>query len=58
MDPIAQQVIAEDHKNEARKWKAKYELIIDFLEMTEALTKDKETASRIRTLLNQEGIWK
>jgi hypothetical protein len=31
--------------------------IIDFLEYEEALTKDKETASRIRTLLTNLGIW-
>jgi hypothetical protein len=28
--------------------------VIDFLEYEEALTKDKETANRIRTLL---GVW-
>jgi len=31
--------------------------IVDFLEYEEALTKDKETASRIRTLLTNLGIW-
>jgi hypothetical protein len=31
--------------------------LISFLEYEEALTKDKETASRIRTLLNLLGIW-
>ena len=31
--------------------------IIDFLEYEEALTKDKETASRIRTILTNLGIW-
>jgi hypothetical protein len=31
--------------------------IIDFLEYEEALTKDRETASRIRTLLKLLGIW-
>jgi hypothetical protein len=33
------------------------EQIISFLEYEEALTKDKETASRIRTLLKLLGIW-
>ena len=33
------------------------EQIINFLEYEEALTKDKETASRIRTLLKLLGIW-
>jgi len=31
--------------------------LIDFLEYEEALTKDKETANRIRTLLTNLGIW-
>ena len=31
--------------------------LIEFLEYEEALTKDKDTASRIRTLLTQLGIW-
>lgn len=31
--------------------------LIEFLEYEEALTKDKETAKRIRTLLTQLGIW-
>lgn len=31
--------------------------LIDFLEYEEALTKDKETANRIRTLLINLGIW-
>lgn len=31
--------------------------VIDFLEYEEALTNDKETASRIRTLLKLLKIW-
>lgn len=31
--------------------------LIEFLEYEEALTKDKETANRIRTLLINLGIW-
>jgi hypothetical protein len=31
--------------------------VIDFLEYEEALTKDKETANRIRTLLTILGVW-
>lgn len=31
--------------------------LIEFLEYEEALTKDKETAERIRTLLTNLGIW-
>ena len=29
-----------------------------FIEMTEALTYDEATATRIRTFLKEEGIWK
>ena len=32
--------------------------LIDFLEYEEAVTKDKETASRIRNLLTNLGLWK
>ena len=31
--------------------------VIEFLEYEEALTKDKDTASRIKTLLVKLGIW-
>lgn len=31
--------------------------LIEFLEYEEALTKDRETATRIRILLTQLGIW-
>lgn len=31
--------------------------LINFLEYEEALTKDKDTASRIRTLLTDLGLW-
>lgn len=31
--------------------------LIEFLEYEEALTKDKETAARIRKLLIQLGVW-
>jgi hypothetical protein len=32
--------------------------LIEFLEYEEAMTKDKNTASRIRTLLILLGLWK
>jgi hypothetical protein len=35
----------------------KYKLLIEFLEYEEALTKDKDTASRIRSLLTSIGVW-
>lgn len=31
--------------------------LIEFLEYEEALTKDNDTAARIRTLLKQLGLW-
>lgn len=31
---------------------------VSFLELTEALTNDTETANRIREFLTKEGIWK
>jgi hypothetical protein len=31
--------------------------VIEFLEYEEAITKDKETANRIRTLLKLLGVW-
>jgi len=31
--------------------------LIEFLEYEEALTKDKETATRIRKLLTKLGLW-
>ena len=31
--------------------------LIDFLEYEEAMTKDPETANRIKTLLKSVGIW-
>ncbi len=31
--------------------------LIEFLEYEEALTKDKETANRIRKLLSDLGLW-
>ena len=35
----------------------KFKILTDFLEYEEALTKDKDTASRIKTLLTTIGIW-
>ncbi len=35
----------------------KYKKAIHFIEMTEALTYDEATAKRIRTFLEEHGIW-
>jgi hypothetical protein len=35
----------------------KIDHLYQFIEMTEALTYDKATATRIRTFLQKEGIW-
>lgn len=35
----------------------KFKILTDFLEYEEALTKDKDTASRIKSLLTTIGIW-
>ena len=35
----------------------KIKVLTDFLEYEEALTKDKDTASRIKSLLTSIGIW-
>ena len=35
----------------------KFNLLVEFLEYEEALTKDLDTASRIRSLLTAIGVW-
>jgi hypothetical protein len=35
----------------------KFKVLTDFLEYEEALTKDKDTASRIKSLLISIGVW-
>lgn len=47
------------HTNDNRKINDPINIqdLITFLEYEEALTKDKDTASRIRTLLVKLGIW-
>ena len=57
MNNLIEKIIAEDYKREAAYWKYKYELLIGFIERTEALTKDPDTASRIKTLLNKLEVW-
>jgi|Laugresbdmm110dd_1035094.scaffolds.fasta_scaffold14842_7 hypothetical protein len=49
--------MAEITKVEDLKDKLTVKLFIDFLEYEEAFTKDKETASRIKILLQTLGIW-
>ena len=54
---IAEQLkrIADVMENKAKDEDAKR--VVEFLEYEEALTKDKETAGRIRILLKLMGIW-
>jgi hypothetical protein len=49
----ADEIIIEHFENQRMKIKG----LTDFLEYEEALTKDKDTASRITTLLKQLGVW-
>jgi hypothetical protein len=43
---------------ELDKANKKIEQLYEFIELTEALTYDKATASRIRSFLTIEGVWK
>jgi hypothetical protein len=55
----------EEFINEAQKLiiekfniqEEKIKILTDFLEYEEALTKDKETADRIRKILKGFGVW-
>jgi hypothetical protein len=49
--------MAEIIKAEDLEDKLTAKIFIEFLEYEEALTKDKDTASRIKTLLTLLGIW-
>lgn len=39
-------------------YKERYDKMVHFIEMTEALTYDPKTALRIREFLKKEGVWK
>lgn len=49
--------MAEVTKGEDLKDEITVQKLIEFLEYEEAFTKDKDTASRITTLLKQLKIW-
>ena len=49
----AQKLIIEKFRIQEEKIK----ILTDFLEYEEALTKDKETADRIRKILKGFGVW-
>lgn len=49
----AQKLIIEKFRIQEEKIK----ILTDFLEYEEALTKDKDTASRITIILKQFGVW-
>jgi hypothetical protein len=46
-----------DRKTEHEDLVKMYKEAIHFIEMTEALTYDQATAIRIRSFLQQQGIW-
>jgi hypothetical protein len=48
---------AEFYLNELDKANKKIDQLYHFIEMTEALTYDQATATRIRSFLQEEGIW-
>jgi len=49
----AAEIIIEHFENQRKKIK----VLTDFLEYEEALTKDKDTASRITIILKELGVW-
>ncbi len=49
----ADEIIIEHFENQRMKIKG----LTDFLEYEEALTKDKDTASRITIILKELGVW-
>lgn len=48
---------AEQHLLELDQIKRKLDRYIEFIEVVEALTFDAATARRIRSFLQQEGVW-
>lgn len=48
---------ADFYINELDKANQKIDQLYHFIEMTEALTYDQATATRIRSFLQEEGIW-
>lgn len=49
---------ADFYLDELDKANKKIDQLFHFIEMTEALTYDQATSKRIRSFLEQEGIWK
>jgi len=49
---------ADFYLHELDKANKKLDELYHFIEMTEALTYDQATATRIRSFLQEEGIWK
>lgn len=52
-----QQTDVDFFLNELDKANKKLDYTIHFLEVVEALTKDADTANRIRNFLQEEGVW-
>jgi hypothetical protein len=53
----AQETDVDFFLNELDKANKKLDYTIHFLEVVEALTKDADTANRIRNFLQEEGVW-
>lgn len=54
----APQTDEQFYLDELDKANKKLDEAIEFIELLEALTTDKDTANRIRKYMEQEGIWK
>lgn len=56
--PVQQEAeAAEFYISELDKANKKIDQLFHFIEMTEALTYDQATSKRIRSFLEEEGIW-
>ena len=53
--PVAEQ--SESYLDELEKANKKIEQLYHFIEMTEALTYDRATSVRIRSFLQEKGVW-
>lgn len=56
--PVMTGKSSDDYLEELDKAYKKIDLLYHFIEMTEALTYDQATSTRIRSFLTEEGIWK
>jgi hypothetical protein len=54
---LTREDVLDIYETELEKSYAKVKQLYHFIEMTEALTYDQATATRIRSFLIEEGIW-